>query len=241
MERSGSGAPILRHEPVVRALRMPDLTRPDRRRGIEAHLDTFLGDSPMVWHEIVSDLVHVDVYTWAPTDERPWYTLVTLGMSDLPMTVPPELLAQGAPRRAELMLCLPPSWPVPTPVPGATAASWTDEAYFPVRWLKILARLPHDHRTWLGFSHTVPNGDPPEPFTADTSLCGWLLMSPLTMPDEFDRLEVDGEQVEFFGVFALHADELDRKLADGISSLIPGFERDGVSEILDLARPSSVR
>jgi suppressor of fused protein SUFU len=239
VERSGSNAPIYRHESVARPFRVAAETDSDLREGIEAHLCTFLGESPMVWHEIVSDLVHVDVFAWVPTDERPWHTFVTVGMSDLPMTVPPDAIAEGVARRAELMVCLQASWPVPET--GATIAPWPDESYFPIRWLKTLARLPHEYQTWLGFGHTVPNGDPPAPITSGTSLCGWLLLPPMTMPQAFRRLEVGGERVDFFGIIAVYRDELDHKLAHGVESLFAGFDRDGVSELLDLTRASTVR
>ena len=44
-----------------------------------------------------------------------------------------------------------------------TADDFKDERwYWPVRQLKYLARLPHKHATWLGFGHTIPNGDSAE-------------------------------------------------------------------------------
>jgi hypothetical protein len=239
VERSGSGSLIYRHKRVQRPFRVATGAESGLREGIEAHLGAFLGDSTVVWHELVSDLVHVDVFAWAPRDERPWHTFVTVGMSDLPMRVPPDALEQGVARRAELMLCLPSSWPVPQM--GAANESWTDESYFPIRWLKTLARLPHEYHTWLGFGHTVPNGDPPEPLTPSTSLCGWLLVPPMTVPKAFRRLEIDNEQVDFFGVIALDRDELDHKLANGVESLFAGFDRNGVNELLDLSRASTVR
>lgn len=66
------------------------------------------------------------------------------------MTVPdPEV-----PRYAELVISLPPFWPL-------DEQSWRDERhYWPVRLLKTLGRLPHEYDTWLGVGHTIPNGDP---------------------------------------------------------------------------------
>ena len=99
-----------------------------------------------VWHEIVSDLVHLDIYMWRSTEDRPMYTFVTGGMSDLPMTVPQAAVDEGTSDRAELMVCLSASWPVPTD--DHAISPWNDEgAYFPIRSLKQLARLPHDHET----------------------------------------------------------------------------------------------
>ncbi|MGC4866446.1 suppressor of fused domain protein [Micromonospora sp. DT53] len=53
--------------------------------------------------------VGVHVYVVAPTEERPYRTLITSGMSELPMTVPE---GHGISPYAELMLCLPADWPL---------------------------------------------------------------------------------------------------------------------------------
>jgi len=69
------------------------------------------------------------------------------------MMVPRELHPRW--RWAELVLCLSRDWPV-----GQTDIN--DERHFwPLPWLWKLARFPHEYRTWLGYGHTVPNGDPP--------------------------------------------------------------------------------
>lgn len=209
------------------------------REAIEAHYERHIGPDPVVWHELVSHLVHIDVYVWAPTDERPVHTLATVGMSDRPMALPQGAARAGIRDRAELLLCLPPDWPVP----GApyNEGSWADdESYFPIRALKELARLPHEYDTWLGMGHTVPNDDPPAPLTPGTELCGWLLMPPVTFPIELSDLVTPAGGVSFFGLVGLTSDELDLKLARGADALLPGFERHGVSEVLDVSRRSSL-
>lgn len=238
-ERSSGGQPIYRHEAVDRPFTPATEADSAVREQLESHLERFLGPIGSVWHEIVSDLVHLDVYMWRPTAERPMYTLVTGGMSDLPMTVPVEVA--GASERAELMICLPPSWPVPAD--DLAISPWDDPgAYFPMGSLKQLARLPHDYGTWLGFGHTIPNGDPPEPLSAATDLCGWVLLPPMTVPAEFRELETDSVgRIEIFGVVALHRDEMEHKLAHGVESLFDGFDQAGVNELLDVERSTSIR
>ncbi len=238
VERSPSGSRVYRHEVVDRPTRpIPDVDSPLRHE-VEAHLERHLGTTPVVFHELVSEMMHLDVFMFAPTEERPFHTFATVGMSDLEMTVPPSVLAKGAAPRAEVLVCLPPTWPLPE---EGTSDSWPENSYFPMRWLKSIARLPHRYQSWLGFGHTVPNGDPPMPLSAETSLCGWMLMPPLLLPDEFRRLQVGDDRVDFFGLIALHPDEMDRKLALGVASLYEGFDRDGVSELLDITRPSTIR
>ncbi len=105
-ETSPAGAEILRHQPREREFE-PATGDSSAIEQIEAHIEEHLGEVDQVWHEMVSDLVHIDIYQIPPTVDRPFWTLVTTGMSDLPMTVP-----EGAEdyTYAELMLCLPPDW-----------------------------------------------------------------------------------------------------------------------------------
>src|ERR1044072_8556897 len=114
VERAESGSPIYRYKVPekpedYRAPQQDDeaLTR------LDEHLERYLADgsdNAFVWHEIASDLVHIDVQVFPPSPRRNYYTLVTSGMSDLPMHVPPEAEDQ---RYAELMICLPPDWSWP--------------------------------------------------------------------------------------------------------------------------------
>lgn len=230
----------MRHQAAQRGWQPPTYGDPAIREAVDAHLVEHLGECDSVWHEIVSDLVHVDVYMWRPTAQRPMYTFVTVGMSDLAMMVPREAVLDDRADRAELVVCLPPTWPVPDPA-SATTAPWDDpDAYFPIRWLKQLARLPHEYQTWLGFGHTIPNGDPATPLASTTELCGWLLLPPLTLPSTFRRLELSGTgRLDLFGMIGLHPAEMEHKLVYGTEALFDGFEQSGVSELLDIGRPST--
>ncbi len=105
---------------------------------IEAHFSRYYGEPETVFHEIVSDLVHIDVHVVPPASGRDRWTLFTTGMSDLPMAAP-----AGAEDRAfaELVLFLPAEWRVDllkmTPPPD-DLERW----YWPLRWLKYLAPIP---------------------------------------------------------------------------------------------------
>src|SRR5581483_4185979 len=93
---------ILRHKrttPGFVAAGRPD---PDCREALDAHLSQHLGECDTVWHEIVSDLVHLDVYMWRPTKSRPMFTFVTVGASDRRMTLPKAAVRQGCASRIEL-------------------------------------------------------------------------------------------------------------------------------------------
>jgi suppressor of fused protein SUFU len=196
---------------------------------ITNHIETHIGPVAFVFHELVSDLVHIDIHQVHPTDDRPFYTLVTSGMSDRPMTVPEE--AEGCSQFAELMLCLPADWKL-------SEKAFEDERwYWPVRWLKMLARLPHEYDTWLGFGHTIPNGDPPKPFAANTKLCCNLILPPVTVPEEFRLLTIDDEKtIEFFSIVPLYSEEVNFKLKHGADPLANRLREFEVTELLDIRR-----
>jgi len=195
---------------------------------ISEHIARYLGEPASVLHEIASDTVHIDVHVVMPTEEFPGIRLVTSGMSDLPMAVPPEA---GAPRFLELMISLPADWRI-------SEESLQDERwYWPIRLLKVLARLPHKHDTWLGYGHSMPNGYPPEPFAPGVAFCGALLLPPLSVPPEFYKLKIDEEkEITFLAVVPLFAGEMDLKLRRGSDALLDLFDRHDIGDVVDIGR-----
>jgi hypothetical protein len=234
-EVSPGGSRIFHHEARARDSAPP--AEGGAMEEIERHVARFFGEPAWVFHEIVSDLVHLDVHVIPPRPARDHWTLFTTGMSDRPMTVPAGAEAY---RFAELVLALPAAWNVRavdvTPPPD-DLERW----YWPIRWLKKLARLPHEYETWLGAGHTIPNGDPPAAFDPETALACWLLLPPITVPTEGRTVSLaDGRAVHLYALHALHPDETTLKLEKGIDAVIDAFDRAKVSEVLDPKRPSSV-
>ena len=229
-EESPSGQPIYRHEERERDF---ELATGDEETidAITAHIEEHIGEIDKVWHELISDLVHIDVHQVPPTDDRPFWTLVTSGMSDKPMTVP-----EGAEEyaHAELMICLPRDWPV-------SQEDFQDENnYWPVRLLKVLARLPHEYETWLGPGHTIPNGgEEPVPYADNNRFVCALVLNPcLVLPADVSVLELpDGRKINFYAVWPLYQSEVDLKLTKGLDALLGHFEKHRVTELLDLNRP----
>lgn len=197
---------------------------------VDAHIARYLGEVSGVWHEIISGLVHIDVHVVPPVGDRDFYSLVTSGMSALPMAVPE---GGGIPEFAELMVHLPADWPL-------NQEAFQDERhYWPIRLLKVLARLPHEYDTWLGLWHTVPNGEPPEPYADDTALCCALITPTVVAAEEFDELVLpSGKRIAFYQVVPLHADEMFLKLAEGTEALLARMNEAQVDGVIDPARPS---
>ncbi len=228
-ERSPGGSVIYRHEAREEGAYEAAHGNEETIEAVTAHIERHIGPVDSVFHEIVSDMVHIDVYRVAPTAERPYYTLLTSGMSDRPMTTPP-----GAEdwRFGELCLCLPPDWPL------EKEQFEQEENYWPVRGLKSLARLPHEYRTWLGWGHTVPNGDPPEAFSEKARFDCWMLMQPQLFGEEFHSIEVGERRIWFFAIVPLYPEETNHKLQYGADDLVQRFFTHGVTELIDVNRPS---
>jgi hypothetical protein len=213
-ETSGSGAPIHRYQPRSKPFQLA-IGDADKLRRIEKHIERHLGKPQSVFHEILSDLVHIDIHVIRPAPDREYYSLVTTGMSDLPMKVPSGYEDY---RYAELMISLPPDWPM-------REEDLKDERnYWPLRWLKTLARFPHEYDTWVGASHTIPTGDPPKPFAANTKLCCMMLIPPMRAGEGFSSLSLPDRYVNFYALVPLYREEMELKLREGSEALAARFE-----------------
>ena len=172
------------------------------------------------------DLVHVEA-----TESKPWQVLVTLGMSAQAMQ-PPETLPDEA-RFAELVLGLPPDWPL-------EGSALADSAYrWPLRLLATLASFPAASGQWLSVGHTVPNGEPPHPYFEGLGFCCAMLAPPITLLPEFRTLQLGPDKsVVFHAVVPLFEREMELKVAEGTKALLERFDRHQVCEILDVQRRS---
>jgi hypothetical protein len=234
-EVAESGERIYRHEARSKEFEFA-VGDEETIKAISKHIGRHIGEPDNVFHELISDLVHIDIHIVAPTPQRNWYTLVTSGMSDRPMTIPddPELEQF---KHAELLICLPTDWPM-------TQEEWKQDesGFWPIQWLKMMARMPHEYDTWLGVGHTVPNGDPPEPLGPGTDLCCMLVMPPALAGEEFGQLKLKGGRtINFYALVPLYREEMDYKLKHGVEGLAEKFEEAEVTELLSPSRKNQCK
>lgn len=225
-EFSPSGAPILRH-----GSRKPTLKGPAcagrNLEDIEAHLQKHIGPVKTVFHEISSDLIHLDVLLVPASAKRRYHVLVTSGVGDRRMTVPEAAENYG---RAELLIALPAAWPL------AQGALMDEANYWPVRWLKRVGRLPHEHDTWIGWGHTIPNGDPPATI-GSTRFVGFMLTPPFWLDDDFFQLHArSGDTVTFYDLVPLYKEEMEMKLNRGVEVLEDLLDKADAWGALDVSR-----
>jgi hypothetical protein len=181
------------------------------------------GEARSVSHELVPQVPHVDVYTFArrAKDGGEVCALVTGGMSDEPMRMP-----RGAdvPKRVELIFyCSEPR----------------DEYVDTLRWL---AHFPHNQKTWIGIGHTIPNGNPPEPMWGSSILDTVLLMPTVVQRDQAlaEELQLAGDPVHFLWVVPLTTAECNFKLKQGLPAIYSLFDKHRHPHVYDPHRASYV-
>ena len=139
---------------------------------------------------------------------------------------------------AELCILLPDNWIIEGANYQTMEEAFKDEKnYWPVRWLKIISRFPHEYDTWVGHGHTIPNGEGAEPFAENTKLGCMLLMPSLTLGGEFYKLKVGDEKViNFYCLYPLYKEEMNYKLKKGSDALLDKFEKYNVTDVVDIKR-----
>lgn len=172
---------------------------------------------------------HIDVHYVASTQDRPFEVLVTSGMSERPMSTPAGC---DVPRFAEVVAILPAGWPL------VGTALEDERNYWPVRMIKQLARYSHEHETWLGYGHSLSDGEGPSaPFAPNTRLNAVILLPPLSLPRRFRILHgPDQREISFLAAVPLYQEELELKLREGTDALIDAFARHGITDRIDAHR-----
>ncbi len=166
---------------------------------ITAHVERCCGPVRRVMHEMISDLVHIDVLIADVAENHPYITLVTSGMSDLPLKA-----KDGALVRCELMIRVMANHEL-------SKEAFEDEAnYWPIRRLKMLARMPHELDTFFAAGHTIAT-DPPTPVHPKSEFCALGLLEPLDEAVRTLRTK-DGLDIAFLQVVPLYREELEWKL-----------------------------
>jgi hypothetical protein len=161
------------------------------------------------------------IYPPAPQKGRDFYTLITSGMSDRPMTVPADT---DAPRRAELVFySLEPK-----------------EDY--LNFLRWLAHYPHSYNTWLGFGHSIANGAPAQPIAGSSLLTHFLFIPTMIPPDArmASQLYIQGERVQLLWVVPISTAEANFKQRQGAATLIKIFDQQDHPLVYNPTRPTYV-
>jgi uncharacterized protein YegJ (DUF2314 family) len=205
----------LAHTPWPRDAAMPGKPLPDAistgdsdlMQAANDHTDAHLGKLPSVFHELVSPSAHIDLYPYPATAARPFHVVTPTGMAEQPMQVPPGV---DAPALVELVVLLPPTWPL-------DIASWKkDIGFWPMQWLKRVARFHYESGHWLGEGHVLANGDPAAPIDEAHPYDSVLLAAPRALPEAFRQFTLkDGRAVRYLCLYFLTPAEREAIARDG--------------------------
>jgi uncharacterized protein YegJ (DUF2314 family) len=176
-------------------------------KAVNDHTGAHFGKLPKVFHEIVSPSAHIDLYPYPANAQRPFHVVTTSGMAEQPLQLPP---CSSADTHLELLVLLPPSWPL-------DHASWKkDVGFWPMQWLKRVARFPYETGHWLGEGHVLANGDPAAPIDDAYPFDSVLLARPRALPESFQRATLpDGRVVRYLCLYFLTPAERAELQEDG--------------------------
>ena len=202
---------------------------------INKYIERNFAADHFVLHEDKSSTIHVDVHVVLPNASRPYFTLLTSGMSDLDMHTPEGLEDLAL---AELCLCLPKHWPL-----SMTDFGWREPQYsWPIAVLQQTARYVHREKTWFSWGHTVGSVEHPAPIDAEGRFTGVVFLNPCTFPEGADKLttEEDGRTINFLAVIPLLPSEMEFARKQDSDALEEKLIEAGVTELLDTQRPNVV-
>ena len=222
-KKTPDGTTIIHHKPAERRLGFTDQTTFAFLQAREAVYQRLFLEALSVSHEVLPQVPHIDVYTFQRSrDSQTTTVLVTGGMSDLPMTVHPREM--GVPRRVELIFyCHEPR----------------EEYISTLRWL---AHFLHNANSWLGYGHTMPNGNPPAPFWGSEAMDTVLFMPPIVMKDQTlpTELILGSDPVHLLWVVPLTTAECNFKLKNGFDAIVGLLQQHRHPYVFDPARKSYV-
>jgi hypothetical protein len=185
------------------------------------------GEYDEVFHEVVSPDIHLDIIVIPPTESNNYYTLITMGMGAYKMAVPRQFMQYNL-ERAELAVCLPPTWNI---------KSDKEEDYWPIRQLKNIARLPIQCNTWLGYGHTVSSDAENTPYASNTNLCSMMLLTAVNKNYETLDLSLQNKgKINFYQLFPLYKEELDYKQRTDADTLLELFEYEDITPVVNINR-----
>jgi len=236
-EVSKGGSTIYRHEePKDQDFKPPESYCVYMEEVCEHFDKIFPGRESRVMHEILSDLVHIDVHVMMPTAEENFRVIYTTGMSDLPMTVSKEVQNYENWQHAELVMLLPDSWN-----PGEALNMNGDtphKDFWAISGIKYFAKMPHYFKTWLGDGHTIPNGPDYEPILEGSEMGGVVLI--MLDSEKSPIIAKVGKQIHLLMVVPITRAETEYKLEHGMAALLKKFDEHNVPLVIDMGRKSVV-
>jgi hypothetical protein len=155
--------------------------------------------------------------------------IATNGMSARAMKVPEG--ETDAVRRAELLVLLPPEWPL-------TEESMKEDRFrWPIEWLRQIARWPFETDSYLRRANIIANGEPPVALAEDTTMT-CLMVRAGASEDWGQWKRPDGEIVDLMVMTPLYTSEREFELANGLPALLERMNASAFRNLVWPDRPS---
>lgn len=206
--------------------------------GIGDHVQQHFGHSEDEITVLHAVFLGLHVYMYRPRPDRPFWTLMTMGLSGYKMKVPERVGNPKHFQRCELMVYMPADW---DPVPGfnmgpISATNWALYA------LKCIAEYTVVQEVWVSMWHGIPSitdfEHPGTPFLPDSLLNSTLLVPPVNEHLPPFKDEASGEIVNFWLIVPMTNDEWQLKKEEQAGALIPFLENGTLPLICEINRKS---
>ena len=164
-----------------------------------------------------------------PTEEKNYYTLVTVGIGAYKENVPKEVECLKL-NRVELVSYLPPDWDIDSLDRNYT---WVNN------YMCMLGNMAYYEDTWLGFGHTISNGTP---FAPNTKFNGVILDNLHNVDQHATECELpNGDIVTFYQFTPLYEEEMMYKIKNDWGYLLARLyktEGEKYIGIININRPN---
>lgn len=189
---------------------------------------SFGGKITNIYHEKVSEHVHIDIVEVGPSKGADYYKLVSVGAGVYEMNVPWKLKGYSL-EHAELVMLLPKENKISLDNP---------ESIWPIIKMKEIIRTPIRENSWLGYGHTFGDG---EPLTKDTDM-KWIGLVIACDKDCQQMIYNTGDKViNYYQMLPMHNDELRYKKKHSMDELINKLDDKDIPIMMDLKRENSCK
>ena len=198
---------------------------------LENYICEAFGNYGNVLHELISPDVHLDVCIVPPSEDEPYYKLVTMGAGAYKMKVPKEMEKYQI-DRAEYVIYLPADWDL---------KSSDDKDYWPIKTLKDTARLPIWNDTWLFDGHTLQANADGSPYASNTKFNSVILQFAEGKKGDIRLPLSSGKMINFYEVIPIYPEELKFKLDNDSYELFDKLKEQKIQyKVLDLNRKNAL-
>ncbi len=189
----------------------PTVYSSEDEKKIIDHIQKNFGVIQKIIKDDPSDDIRVDINIIYPTKKRNYYTLVTNGIGAKSMKVPHKYNELNI-DRAELVITLPPDWNI-----NSREEKW----FWPILFLRNLARSSFEQEAWLGVGHTIYMGKG----FLNEKVDGFVLATPLLYGIDSSICRINhGKDVNFYSLVLLHSSEIDYMTRFDLGELLKLFE-----------------